>query len=140
MPSNNGKGNRWPKGVSGNPGGKTKDTIMSQALRIAIRRVVEYKNNPDDPTAPPRIISALPKKHTFADLIVHRLIREALDGNTTAMRELFNRLEGTPDANLTVVADPGVIDEPISVQETLAWIRTIIDREEAAELSESRPH
>lgn len=137
MPNTSGKGHRWPKGKSGNPGGKTRDVILSDALRIAIRRVVVYTK---DSEGNARIKTSLPKKHNFADLIVHRLIREALDGSVNATRELFNRLEGTPDANLTVIANPTPADEPISVQETMDWIARIIAREEAAEPSQPRPH
>lgn len=136
MANPNAKG-RWKKGESGNPGGKTKDILLSNTLRVAIRRMVTYKKTPKGETA---IVNALPKKHTFADLTVQTLIRSGLAGDIAAIREMFNRLEGTPDANLTVVADSRAAEKPESVRDTLDWLKGVIERETAATAGKSSLH
>ncbi len=128
----------WQKGKSGNPGGKTKDVILSNTLRIAVRRGVEYEK--DAETGRMKIKSALPKKHNFADLAINTLLREAVSGNIAAIREMFNRLEGTPDAELTVVADPRTSENAASLQEAVNWLRATIARENDTVPSDTSVH
>ncbi len=69
----------FPKGISGNPAGRPKKALLSDALRrqLAI-------------AAP-----GMPEK-TQAEAIAAALISEAIDGNIAAAREICDRTEGRP--------------------------------------------
>jgi hypothetical protein len=69
----------FPKGVSGNPAGRPKKALLSDALRrqLAI-------------AAP-----GMPEK-TQAEIIAAALIAEAISGNVQAIREVGDRTEGKP--------------------------------------------
>ncbi len=69
----------FPKGVSGNPGGRPKKALLSDALRRQIAEAV--------PNAPEK---------TIAEVIARALIREAVSGNVQAIREIGDRSEGKP--------------------------------------------
>ena len=68
----------WPKGVSGNPGGRPKSKSLSEAYRDRLERIV-----PDDPEG-----------RTFAEKIAEVLAKKALKGDVQAARELADRAEG----------------------------------------------
>ncbi len=72
-------GNRFPKGVSGNPSGRQKLTRLTDALREQVSEEL--------PNAPER---------TIAEAIARKLIKLALDGDIAAIREVFDRTEGKP--------------------------------------------
>ena len=67
----------FKKGISGNPGGRTKHKIYSDALRVEVNRI--DPNNPDR-----RKINALAEK----------LVSCALAGEGWAFKEIGDRLEG----------------------------------------------
>ena len=67
------------KGISGNPGGKSKYKIYSDALRVEVNRI-----DPNDPNR--RKINALAEK----------LVSCALAGEGWAFKEISDRLEGRP--------------------------------------------
>ena len=69
----------FKKGISGNPGGKSKHKIYSDALRVEVNRI--DPNNPDR-----RKINALAEK----------LVSCALAGEGWAFKEIGDRLEGKP--------------------------------------------
>jgi hypothetical protein len=68
----------FPKGLSGNPGGRPKKTPLSDACR-------ELLNKPatDDPAG-----------RTNAELIAERLVAKAVAGDIRAAQELADRAEG----------------------------------------------
>ncbi len=70
-------GNRFSKGVSGNPQGRPKLTRLTDALREQLAEI-----NPDAP------------EETIAEQIARALISEAKIGNVTAIREIGDRTEG----------------------------------------------
>ncbi len=72
-------GNRFSKGVSGNPNGRPKLTRLTDALREQLAEI-----NPNEP------------EKTIAEHIAHALIREAIGGNVQAAREIADRTEGKP--------------------------------------------
>ena len=69
----------FKKGISGNPGGKSKYKIYSDALRVEVNRI-----DPNDPNR--RKINALAEK----------LVSCALAGEGWAFKEIGDRLEGKP--------------------------------------------
>ncbi len=70
-------GNRFKPGASGNPNGRPKLTILSEALRAQLACVA--------PDADER---------TYAEIIAEKLCTEATAGNVAAAREIADRTEG----------------------------------------------
>ena len=69
----------FKKGISGNPGGKSKYKIYSDALRIEVNRI--------DPKNPNR---------RKVNALAERLVSCALAGEGWAFKEIGDRLEGKP--------------------------------------------
>jgi uncharacterized protein DUF5681 len=80
---------RFPKGVSGNPGGKPKTQKVNESAR---KRLAADADNP-------------PKVETGADEIVEMLYQKAKRGDVGAARELADRAEGRPAQTLDVHDD-----------------------------------
>jgi hypothetical protein len=76
-------GNRFPKGVSGNPSGRQKLTRLTDALRQQISET--------NPTAP---------EETVAEQIAQTLIKLAISGDVQAIKEIGDRTEGKPKQSL----------------------------------------
>lgn len=70
-------GNRWPKGVSGNPKGRPRMAILSDVLR---QKLVE-----EMPGA---------SEKTIANAIADSLVEKAIGGDVPAIKEIFDRIEG----------------------------------------------
>jgi Family of unknown function (DUF5681) len=77
---------RWPPGVSGNPGGRPKTAVLSQACREKLGELV-----PDDE-----------HNRTYAQLIADMLGEKAIHGNMDAAAELADRGEGRPRQDVEV--------------------------------------
>lgn len=78
---NIGAGTRWKKGSSGNPGGRPKSRLLSEALR---NRLAEVK--PGDPAG-----------RTYAEVVAENLVEIACSegpGAVHAASEIADRLEG----------------------------------------------
>jgi Family of unknown function (DUF5681) len=75
-----GKSNRWTKGQSGNPSGRPKSKMLSDAYRSKLEEPV-----PNDPEG-----------RTWAELIAEAQVRDAVRGNVQAAREIADRTEGRP--------------------------------------------
>ncbi len=73
-----GKATRFPPGVSGNPGGRPKLKVVSEAARALLASTV-----PGDKYG-----------RTFAEAIVLALGLQAVEGNISAASELTDRAEG----------------------------------------------
>jgi Family of unknown function (DUF5681) len=74
----NGKPYRWKKGQSGNPSGRPKSKILSDAYRRKLGEPV-----PNDPEG-----------RTWAELIAEAQVRDAVRGNVQAAREIADRTDG----------------------------------------------
>jgi hypothetical protein len=69
----------WPKGVSGNPGGRPKKKLISDELgRLLQEEALDGTGK------------------TWAAVIAESLLKEAAKGNVRAISELANRVEGKP--------------------------------------------
>jgi hypothetical protein len=78
-------GNRFPKGETGNPNGRPKLTLLSEALRVKLAEAA--------PELPER---------TVAEIISNALVEEAFKGNVQAIREIADRTEGKPKQSIDV--------------------------------------
>jgi hypothetical protein len=86
----------WPKGVSGNPGGRPKKKLVTDELE----RLLEA----EAPEAGGR---------TWATVIAEALLHQARKGDVRAITELINRIEGKPlqpvelgmDSDLEILAE-----------------------------------
>ena len=78
-------GRKFEPGATGNPEGRPKLTLLSEALREQLAQVLP---GVDD--------------RTMAEHIARSLIREAIKGNVAAIREIADRTEGKPKQALDV--------------------------------------
>ncbi len=84
-----GKASQFRKGQSGNPGGRPKSRLLSEALRSRLSEPV-----PDDPEG-----------RTYAEVVAANLIDIACSagaGAVSAANEIANRIEGKPPQRLDV--------------------------------------
>jgi len=72
-------GNRFKPGASGNPQGRPKLTLLSEALRAELAAMMSDAG-----------------EQTYAEVIAKALISEAVKGNVNAAREIADRTEGKP--------------------------------------------
>ena len=72
-------GNRWKKGVSGNPKGRPK---KEDSLTSLLREEIE------------KICPADREKRSWKQLVVLATLQLAMKGNATALKELWERLDG----------------------------------------------
>jgi hypothetical protein len=84
-------GNRFPKGASGNPNGRPKLTLLSEAIRAQLAVTAPDAN-----------------EKTYAEVIAEKLCTEAASGNVNAAREIADRTEGKPKQSLDI--DMAVMD------------------------------
>ena len=86
---NIGAGTRWKKGASGNPGGRPRTRLLSEALRSRLAEV-----RPDDP-----------ERRTWAEAIAQNLVRIACSEGPSAVHaatEIADRIEGRPRQSIEV--------------------------------------
>lgn len=99
----------FQKGVSGNPGGKRREKIITDALMVELKHAHdgEYR---------------LPRGATNAQAIAHKLVEKAVAGDSFAIKEITDRVEGKADANLNVEHTGSVTHEHKPVSETAEFI------------------
>jgi hypothetical protein len=110
-------GNRFKPGESGNPEGRPKLTLLSEALREQLAEVLPGVD-----------------ERTTAEHIARSMIREALTGNVVAAREIADRTEGRPKQSVDI--DMSVRDwrqlaqaHGLSEQDVIDQARLIIESE-----------
>lgn len=96
----------WPKGVSGNPGGRPRKLPLTEALQ----RIVQD-----------------PKE---ADKLARGITREAKNGSVKAFKEVADRTEGKVRTHVEVTGPGGeeikhIVDAKLSVGDLLGAISTI---------------
>ena len=71
---------RWKKGQSGNPKGRPRSSILSDAMRAALAEAPPGEHDPN--------------VQSYADAIARALIDKALAGDVAACKEIADRTEG----------------------------------------------
>ena len=90
----------WPKGVSGNPGGRPKQKLISAELERLLQQQAPGASG-----------------QTWASVIAESLLKQAAKGNVRAIAELANRLEGTPRQSVDVAISPSEYIQSLSDEE-----------------------
>jgi hypothetical protein len=86
---------KWEKGQSGNPAGRPKEKLLTDAIRVRLKYTVGQFLTKEEVAK--YGFSAEQQKLTVAELLADRFIRAALAGNsegTRQFRELMDRIEG----------------------------------------------
>jgi hypothetical protein len=116
---------RWPKGVSGNPKGKTAGT---RSLRVLIDRELDVKLEVTE--------RGRKRTRTKRQIAATRIVNKAVEGNDKALTLLL-RHEGaaSPDtiASNAVAAAPLVAGEQSILDHFMAAARQAVERERAEE-------
>lgn len=84
-------GNRFKPGASGNPNGRPKLAVLSEALRAELAGTMPGAS-----------------EQTYAEAIAKALVASAVSGDVAAAREIADRTEGKPKQSLDV--DMSVMD------------------------------
>ena len=79
----------WPRGVSGNPGGRPRKRLITDELERLLQEEAPDKNG-----------------QTWATAIAEALLRQAITGDVRAIAELANRVEGKPLQAVDLHLDP----------------------------------
>lgn len=105
------KANQFKKGQSGNPGGRPKRGPLTDALAL-----IADKKTPEELLSklPPSMAKVLGKKPTFAQILMFRLMYQAVAGDVTATRLIFDRLEGRVREDVQQ-SDTGKLDQLMDV-------------------------
>lgn len=85
---------QWIKGVSGNPAGRAPGT---GSIVVEIRRALQEERDGEP----------------LAATIARRLVEMAADGDLRAIRDVIDRIDGTPNRDSTVTRDEVYIIHPI---------------------------
>jgi hypothetical protein len=91
-PVPNSERTRWKPGQSGNPSGRPRTALLSQAVREKLGDLV-----PDDPQG-----------RTFAQKIADSLIERAARGDPESFRALGDRAEGKPSQSVALTSTPSL--------------------------------
>jgi hypothetical protein len=83
------KEHQFQKGQSGNPGGRPKNESVS----ATIRRMLQGEHN----------------GRPIQDILVERMIKEALSGKYPFLRELLDRAEGRPSQKVEVTGETPMV-------------------------------
>jgi len=82
----------WDKGQSGNPGGAPKTKAFTEALRRQCLAPAESK-------------FGLAKEHKRIDVIAMQVVKKAMSGDLSAIREIADRIEGRPPQSIAGLDD-----------------------------------
>ena len=66
------------------------------------------------------------KKYIYADLVIRKLVKKAIAGDMSALKEVFNRVEGTPKESLDLTSGGEKIVENYEVDNS--EIRNLISQ------------
>jgi hypothetical protein len=106
----------WPKGVSGNPGGRPKKKPITEAYEAAITRSLPERLRK---VKLDRNEIELPEGATFADLIALGQCRAAAKGITAAAEAIADRLEGKVSQQVDM---SGTVDLALRINQARARV------------------
>ena len=89
---------RFKPGQSGNPGGRPKTKLLTQAYRELLEQV--------DPK----------ERKTLAEILARKAVQQALKGNLVALKEITDRTEGK---SVQPLSHSGLGSEPIAINVNL---------------------
>jgi hypothetical protein len=101
----------FPKGVSGNPGGRPQRTPYTDAHRAIAEGLVQDLG--------------IKATDSVAMAIAKAVAREALKGKVAAAKEVADRIEGTPTQRHDVNLDDLKVDAKLSTGDLLGAIRAV---------------
>jgi hypothetical protein len=101
---------QFKPGVSGNPGGRPKGRSIVARIRELLDRTTDLQGMP------------LEGGRTLGDLLAEQVLRNALEGDVKAAKDLLDRLEGRSRQSVPEQGDTTVRDA------ALARLRAIHDR------------
>jgi N-acetylglucosamine kinase-like BadF-type ATPase len=87
--------------------GRVKRKVMTEALMVALNR--EADDIVDDDGKPTKQLALIAKK----------LVEKAVEGDTVAIKEVFDRTEGKAAQAMTLLGDP---DHPIELSNTFNFV------------------
>lgn len=83
------KATQFRRGQSGNPGGRPRSAVLSDAYRRKLAQVDETD----------------PEKRTFAEILAEKIILKAKEGDVHAVREIADRVEGKAKQTVTITME-----------------------------------
>lgn len=93
----------WVKGQSGNAGGAPKTKAFTEALRKQCLAPAESK-------------FGLAKGHKRIDVIAMQIVKKAMSGDLSAIREIADRIEGRPPQSIAGLDDNGGVVKEFTVR------------------------
>lgn len=106
----------WKKGQTGNPGGRSSDKAFADALRIAVNEI--------EPIT----------KRKKLRLIAEKLVDKAMEGESWAVQQVADRMDGKPAQESTVIFD----DKRDATDWTRADLVAFLDDAEAGRAGASK--
>jgi hypothetical protein len=79
----------FQKGQSGNPAGRPKSAILSNAIRKKLNEIDETD----------------PERRTFAEVLAEQLVMKAKTGDVQALKEIADRTEGKARQSISLTTD-----------------------------------
>jgi hypothetical protein len=124
----------FKKGVSGNPHGRPrKETCYTDTARQMLSaKTLDITYTYDGKDGPVEKHVYVRADKNFHHGIIASMIQEALSGNTTAARDLINRIEGMPRQSLDVSTLGKSLQTPtilVGDAITAAALKDVIERE-----------
>lgn len=107
----------FPKGVSGNPGGRPKSKPLTEEIERLLEQEAPEKNG-----------------RTWAAVIAEALVRRAATGDVQAIAEVANRLEGRPAQSVALD-----VNAETNLAERIAEGRKRLERERERESKAAKP-
>ena len=97
----------WDKGISGNPNGRPKKQVLSEAVRKILSRPF-----PKNSKIKNEMAKLIEEGATFGEIITFVQVIEATKGSTKAYKELADRAEGKPTQRIELSGDQ---DSPLQI-------------------------
>jgi hypothetical protein len=124
----------FKKGVSGNPHGRPrKETCFTDTARQMLSaKKIDITYTYAGPSGPVEKHVYIKADKNFHHGVIAAMIQEALSGNTTAARDLINRIEGMPRQSLDVSTLGKSLQTPtilVGDAITATALKDVIDRE-----------